>query len=169
MKRPIPFCSCGSIYRRFSTGWWLGLLSYLMPFKITPRWRREGPWWKSVRLGWPDWMDDIFAYWHRARYGWAPRDVWNLDAHLNTVLAGSLEHLALHKHGSPCGYPGRAETFDAPTDHERWKDDLLRWAHAFDEAVRGVEIYDAPHYERIRKNLHTTLKELEPWWEALWD
>jgi hypothetical protein len=124
--------------------------------------------------GMPGWCRDIYTYWHRARYGWAPRDTWNLDNHLNHVLAGTLDYLADHAHGCPQEY------FDeSATDNEchKWSADLRRWARAFREDPDEVNIYDrdnnyAQHQAeetRRRQNIHTALKEIEPVWESLWD
>ena len=124
-----------------------------------------------VSAGLPGWVYDIYAYWHRARYGWAPRDTWSLDSCLNHILAGTLEHLAEHSHGTPYVTEGT----DVDIEFARWAADLRRWAQAFAEAAEGVHIYDAPEYtkqraeeERRQENLHKALREIEPWWEALW-
>jgi len=122
------------------------------------------------------------TYWHRARYGWAPRDTWSLDLYLNSVLGGALDHLATHSGGAPTGYGVDApEGYDVDgnldtTNFAQWEADLRRWAAAFREAAEDVTIYDAPTYERQqaeerrrRENLHTALREIEPWWDALWD
>ena len=106
------------------------------------------------------------TYWYRARHGWAPRDTWSLDIHLNKVLAGSLMHLANTTHTYPLGYK----------THEQWVADLLRWAKAFSEDPEDVDIFDKPIYtlhwaeeHRRRKAIHQALKELEPVWDSLWD
>lgn len=122
----------------------------------------------------PGWCRDIYTFYHRGRYGWAPRDTWSLDIYLNRVLAGSLAHLAEHTHGCPQEY------FDgSATDNEchRWNAELRRWALAFREDPQNVDIYDSDNNytaqkaeeDRRRANLHRALKEIEPMWEALWD
>lgn len=139
---------------------------------------------------------DLHTLYHRARYGWAPRDVWSLDHYLNRVLAGTLERLAATAHGSPSGYPYpdlhvRCGTTvrpyredDAPddvvTDHEQWQADLKRWARAFREAEEDDDIFEdgspfrtgeerQAEVDRRRDALRQALAELTPWWEALWD
>ena len=162
---PIPFCSLGG-FRLFSSYWWADLLWYVTGIQISilhlyydvrPR----------IRWRVPGWCGDLYTYWHRARYGWAPRDTWSLDVHLNRVLAGTLEHLADHTLSYPATY----------TSHEQWESDLRRWAQAFREDPQDVDIYDRDdnytqhraEEDRRRANLHAALKELEPLWEGLWD
>lgn len=38
---------------------------------------------------------------HRARYGWAPMDVWNMDAYLTDIVPPMLRHLAHNSVGCP--------------------------------------------------------------------
>ena len=139
----------------------------------------------------PGWCYDIHTFWHRGRYGWAPRDTWSLDHYLNRVLAGSLECLARDSHGVPAGFPEGMEYWVPPASQEipdsgsndvdarfkLWQDKLLEWAKAFHEDPDDVVIYDREddyvrqraEEERRRVNLHKALKEMEPWWEGLWD
>lgn len=155
MKQPIRFRSSGG-YRRFCDLWW-----------------RD--WFRWLTVGW---LRDIRAYWHRARYGWAPCDTWSLDYYINGVLGGALEHLAEHSCGAPCGYPDPAPTtWEPPTDCDQWQADLRRWAKAFQDAARDDyyeihgENFDAWHADEDARRvaLHAALKEIEPWWDALWD
>jgi hypothetical protein len=172
MKRPIPFSSFGG-YRRLCLWWWNDLLSYITGITFTAylhHYDKPRPSWRS-----PGWWNDIRTYWLRARYGWAPRDTWGLNHHLNGVLAGSLWYLAEHKNGTPVGY-GSPTDDDPDTNHEQWEADLKRWALAFSEDPDDVEIYDEPHYaehsaeeHRRRAAIHQALREMEPWWDALWD
>lgn len=60
--------------------------------------------------------------WHRARYGYAYIDAWNMNTSWCEMGANMLLHLAQHG----CGYPGQGE-FDTP---EKWK------AHLEDMAAR---------------------------------
>ena len=53
--------------------------------------------------------------WHRARYGWSPRDTWSLDDYLCRVAAESLTHLRDNAHGHPGG-----------TTPEKWAAQLTR-------------------------------------------
>ena len=159
-KYPIPFCSFGG-YRRFCRSWWKDL-------------------WRWVSHGW---FSDLYAYWHRARYGWASRDTWSLDHYLAGVLAGSLWHLGEHSHGAPGGYPQREATFDVEskwlgeTNFALWEADLKRWSQAFADFNRDdyYELhgtnYTAWHADEERRGaaMHAALVEMEPWFEALWD
>jgi hypothetical protein len=173
---PIRFSSFGG-YRRFTTSWWFDVLSHFTPLRVHTATFRDNKWWRFrsySRIGWPGFCHDIYTYWHRARYGWAPRDVWNLNDHLNRVIAGSLTHLANNTHGVPGAYARPDE--DTDSAYERWVADLNRWALAFYEASEPVAIYDKPNYvkhraeeDRRRNNLQAALAEMAPWWEALWD
>jgi hypothetical protein len=177
-RKAIPFCSFGG-YRRFCSWWWHDLLWYVTGISVD-KYRREmkRPWWRFAALRRPGWAADIYTYWHRARYGWAPKDTWSLDHYLNGVLAGSLVHLADHSYGTPAGYPTLelTEATDA-TDHVKWEADLKRWARAFSEDPDDVDIYDASdgyvkqwaEEKRRRDAIHQALREMEPWWDALWD
>ena len=152
MKQPIKFCSFGG-YRMFSVPWW----------KDLGQWITRG------------WLRDIKTYWHRARYGWAPRDTWSLDHYVSGVLGGALAHLAKHKNGTPSGYPCLDP--QCHTDHDRWVADLQRWAEAFAAYARddyyelhGTD-YKAWHADEKRRqeNMEQALKEMTPWFTALWD
>lgn len=160
----IRFSSFGG-YRWFSSNWWKEVLWYAIGLDM----------WSELRVtrSSPGWCQDIYTFYHRGRYGWAPRDTWSLDIYLNRVLAGSLTDLAEHTHGCPSRY------FDASaTDNEchRWRAELRRWALAFREGAQDVDIYDhdnnyAAHKaeeDRRSANLHQALKEIEPMWESLW-
>ena len=78
------------------------------------------------------------------------------------------------RHVARQGAHDRISAGEFPVD---LRGDLRRWATAFAEDPDDVDIYDrengyARHNAeetRRRTNLHTALKELEPWWEALWD
>lgn len=162
LRKSIRFSSFGG-YQTFSSYWWKELLWYVIGLHISD-YRAK------CMMSIPGWMQDIYTFYHRGRYGWAPRDTWSLDGYLNHVLAGTLEYLAEHSHGS--AYP----LTDEDPNGERWPADLRRWAHAFSEDPQEVDIYDAPDYTqhraeeiRRRQNLHTALKEIEPVWESLWD
>lgn len=135
---------------------------------------------RRIRVFW----QDVRTAWHRARYGWAPSDTWNLQDYLAGVMAGSLKHLAETSYGSPNGYPlTEGITAETPTNHELWKQDLLRWAeacreYALDENdLYNDAVYDqmTPDYEHIaliakqrNEAFHHALKEMEPWFDSLW-
>lgn len=165
LRKSIQFCSLGG-YRRFTVPWWNDILWYLTGL--------SGYGMSCPAVGVPGWCLDIYTYWHRARYGWAPRDTWSLDNHLNHVLAGTLGHLADHTHGCSFQY------FDeSATDNEchKWELTLRQWANAFNEDPDDVTVYDrtnnyaehAAEEDRRRVNIHTALKEIEPVWENLWN
>lgn len=172
-KKPLNFCSFGR-WRLFCDAWWNDLSWYLVGISWTNSWNLDDkPWWKTLRWGLPGWLHDIKTFWHRARYGWAPRDTWSLDYYLNGVLAGALQYLADHNHGAPAGY-GSADNVE--TNFEKWDSDLRRWAKTFSEDSNDVKIYDKPNYEkhwaeekRRREAIHLALREIEPWWDSLWD
>lgn len=162
VREAIPFCSFGG-YRPFTSYWWSQLWRYLIR----------------------GWYQDIYTYWHRARYGWAPRDTWNLDHSLNRVLAGTLTHLAEHCNGAPAGYPRLKNRNHDKTDFKRWEYDLKRWGRAFEDLNWWEEndIYfprddnDPNWYQNklmpveqfFAKRAEKALKEMAPWWQALWD
>lgn len=151
-KEPIKFFH-GNPCRRFSSYW---LKHYLWYF-------------------WKGWRQDVHGIYHRARYGWAPRDLWNLDFYLNKVIAETLERLAETKCGTPVGYPQRNPVnTEVEPDHDLWRADLKRWAKAFrDVNTLEEEKMDIPTYmDESRKRwdaLEQTLIEMAPWWGALWD
>lgn len=170
LRKPIPFCSFGGS-QPLTRWWWCDLLSYTTGISISHCYAYGDG---RVRWRTPRWCRDLYTYWHRARYGWAPRDTWSLDGHLNDVLAGTLEYLADHTHGCPSVYYA-GDQHDAPC--HKWNAKLRQWAHAFSEDPNDVNINDRENQyaqqkaeeNRRRVNIHTALKELEPNWEHLWD
>lgn len=156
-SNPIKFCSFGG-YRRFCKAWWKDLF-----------------WWLTR-----GWAYDIQNYWLRARYGWAPRDTWSLDDYISGVLGGALEHLAANTHGTPPCYPRISHadcTPDCEPDHAQWEADLRRWAAAFraysthDYYEKHGKDYKSWHEDEIAryKAVQQALREIEPWFGALWD
>lgn len=154
---PIKFSSFGG-YRPFCVSWWKDL-------------------WRTMTTGW---IYDVRTYWHRARYGWAPKDTCSLDHYLNGVLGGALRHLADHSYGCPFGYPHPEKHLnddDCDESFDLWVGDLRKWATAFENASRDdyYEVhgsnYAAWHAdEKARlEAVHQALKDMEPWWDALWD
>ena len=188
--KPIPFCSFGG-YRLFCRGWWNELVSYTLGIDFSG-WLvyRELPNTPRVTWGLPGWARDLYAFYHRGRYGWAPRDTWSLDHYLNRVMGCTLKHLAEHTHGTPSGYPHKKnppmDQYGPVTDHEQWQKDLRRWSvafldlHAWDDHEE-MDAYDTYRgnpdgYKIIRKmeenrrqRVERALKELAPWWGGLWD
>lgn len=167
-RDPINFCSLGG-YRWFSSYWWKDLLSY--PFY--------------------DFWRDCKTFYLRGRYGWAPRDTWNLESHLARTLAGTLNHLADHTHGVPATYPtGKTLPQDVATEGVYdsafilWQKDLRRWAKTFDDYydwhMNGRELaYNVREKKgmnallrkekEITNNITKTFREIGPWFRALWD
>jgi hypothetical protein len=159
--RAIRFCSFGG-YPRFGRAWWRDLL----------RWLTRG------------WMQDIATFWHRARYGWAPRDVWGLDHYLACVMGGTLRHLSDTTQGAPIGYPTKpdyrglvAYDPDAEPNFDLWKADLRRWSDVCTDFVtdnyyelygNDVQWWNADEAARSLA-LHRALREMEPHFESLWD
>ena|SRR3990167_209470 len=142
-KTPIPFSSFGG-YRRFCYAWWKDLR-------------------RSVLYGW--WCD-VLTYWQRARYGWAKRDAWDTDHYIAKVLGEMLINHSQRVNSAPCDY-----------SCEQWEADLYRWGLALQQYAttnyyelheRDFEAWSADEKAR-RVALHKALKELEPWWESLWD
>src|SRR5690242_439924 len=123
LKKPIEFCSFGG-YRPFCESWWSDLLRWTIGVSWMASYNRHDGqrWFRTLSWRRPGWYVDLYTYWHRARYGWAPRDVWSLDHHLNRVLAGALEHLANTNHGAPVGY-GSVDG-EGETDFTKWDTDL---------------------------------------------
>ena len=191
MMKPIPFCSFGG-YRLFGRSWWNELFSYTLGIDFSG-WLvyRELPNMPRVTWGLPGWMRDLYTFYHRGRYGWAPRDTWNLDHYLNRVMGCTLKHLAEHTHGTPSGYPHKKnppmEQYGPVTDHEQWQKDLRRWSvafldlHAWEDDHAEMDAYDTyrgnPDENKIirkmeenrRQRVERALKELAPWWGGLWD
>ena len=178
-RQAIPYSNYFG-YRRFCLSWWNELSRWVFGLSFG----------NPLHWGLPGWMWDIYSFWHRGRYGWCNQDTWSLDSYLNKVLAGSLEHLAHHSHGVPAGFPEGVEEWvpsrsaevsgtgsdDVDARFLLWQAKLLEWAKAFSEDPSDVDIYDAPDYtkhraeeERRREALHKALKEMELWYEALWD
>ena len=163
-RKPIPYCSFGG-FRPFSSYWWKDVRRYI------------------VR----GWWYDLHAYWHRARYGWAPRDVWSLDNYLNDVLGATLEHLANTTNGTPAGYPfinpKMKKNGEPKTNHKMWEHDLKRWGRAFDDLNWWDENdhhfprdNDPNWYAKYRavdeffsNRAQKALKQMAPWWRGLWD
>ena len=158
--KPLPLLSFGG-YRRFCAPWW-----------------RDLAWWLTR-----GWVGDLATFYHRGRYGWAPRDTWSFDDYLARVMAGGLGQLAKTTHGTPCGYPHYGHElptdFDpfAEPDHEQWSADLQRWSTVCKEYAERWDLpYDPPDYtvrraeeERRIDAMRATLVELTPWFGSLWD
>ena len=177
--KPFNFSSFSG-YVPFTDVWWRHLLQHTLGFYVA---RERFPY-----LGWgaPGFISDIYTYWHRARYGWAPRDTWNLDVYLSRVMGHSLKHLAQNTHGSPYMYPYKSSDEipvhvdghrEHDTDFDKWQTDLNRWGDALihpsvnDYVEKHGNDYDAWDKDEVeRKAVRLiALRELIEWWDALWD
>lgn len=176
MTRPIPFSILGG-YRRFSGYWWRELLWYVTGVRIIPiHVDAEKESW-DVEYGYPVWGYDLYTFWHRGRYGWAPRDAWNVDTHLDRVMSQMLAHLAETTHS----YPG-----DGYDSIESWRTQLREWSQdliapeEFSESeestcmimkARSEEDYDAYRVieQRLRGRHDAALHAVIDHWHTLWD
>lgn len=80
---------------------------------------------------------------HRARYGWAACDVWNMDSYLLEILPSMLEYLAENHTGFPSSAMDAEDItlkeshieypLDEQADNE-WKNILLKMATCFTNA-----------------------------------
>lgn len=150
-KKPARLCSY-TPYRLFSRFWWKELWDY----PLRGIWR------------------DISAFIHRGIYGWAPRDVWSLDWHLARVYAGALHHLSENN----CGCPGTWELRpDGEYNFSSWNEQLREWAATFYHYANDNyhELYGtndkawSEDEDARSAALHQALREIEPWFGALWD
>lgn len=163
MKTPCPLWHVPS-YRRFSRLWWSDLG------------------WYVVRGFWRD----LYWFYHRGRYGWAPRDIWSLDAYVDKVMGETLWALAENAHGAPAGYPhigpdnwqyAKDDPYTPLTDFDQWQADLRRWSKAFSDNARddyynlhgkNYDAWIADEDARLKAR-NAALAEMLPWWSALWD
>lgn len=171
LRKPIAFCSFRES-RPCTFYWWDSLLFYFTGITFYNFRDRF-----AIRR--PGLFVDIYTYWHRARYGWAPRDTWALHCYLNSTFAGTLEYLADHSFGCPASYVD--ETNPDNNGFHKWRVDLRRWAHTFsedpEEKSNAVHINNSSknHVKQLKEekrrhaNIHAALKELEPVWQDLWD
>lgn len=178
--KPFNFSSFGGYYVPFTGVWWRHLLQHTLGFYVA---RERFPY-----LGWgkPGFIVDIYTYWHRARYGWAPRDTWNLDDYLSRVMGHSLKHLAQTSPGAPHLYPYKSTDAlpvhvdghrEHETDFDQWQADLNRWGDALihstvdDYAEKHGEDYAASNKDAANRldARRVALRELVEWWDALWD
>ena len=189
-RKKLPYTSFGGPDPRLDNPYfWNEVTRWAIGLQFYPNYSAEIG---GSRFQWgiPGWMRDIHCFWHRGRYGWCHRDTWSLDNYLNRVLAGALEHLAQHSQGVPAGFPEGADTWVPPRSAEvsgtgsddvdarfaLWQATLREWAKVFSEDPQDVAIFDRPDYtkhraeeDRRREALHKALKEIEVYYEALWD
>lgn len=141
-----------------------------------------GRWWKETAkwLAW-GWALDLHRFLHRGRYGWAPHDSFEMSDYLNGVIGGLLIELAEEKCGAPYAYPN-LNPIDDPdnpgeleTDFELWSADLARWGNVFLDAARNDDSALGEDYAAMgraeiarAKAVEQALREMTPWWGALW-
>lgn len=174
---PIRFSSYTQ-YRRFTRYWFREVLWYLTGLRVSyivyPSVYPSEP----VRWLTPGWYRDIYTFYHRGRYGWAPRDVWDMSDHLNGVIGHMLRHLAENGVGVPSTYN---EHIDERTFRE-WEADLQTWSRAFLDLQAWKEHGEQEAFEnganwstildmekRKYAAVELALKEMASWWGALWD
>ena len=99
----------------------------------------------------------IKNYWHRARYGYAYVDAWNMDEAICDMVANMLLHIK--EYGD--GYPG-VEPYDTP---EKWHAHLEEMAAHF-RTIRNQEKWMEEHNEYFpefeKKILHNWSREYTP-------
>lgn len=141
--------------------------------------------WIAYFFGTRGFWRDLYECYHRARYGWAPSDVWSLDSYLADVMASTIHHLAKTSHGAPCGYPDPnggqfSPDGDAPVTHfDQWYDDLRRDARALEDYNwwhREGMIGDFPSNEAffaverwIQHRQRKAMAHMAEWYGGLWD
>lgn len=175
-QKAFQFFSLGR-YRPFCDAWWNDGLAYWTGLDFSGRQHILEIDARRVEWHRPRWCHDIYTYWHRARYGWAPQDTWDLDNYLDTVIGHSVIHLSNHTHSAPTGYPRLMNLpldgdwspvtdydWSPVTDYDQWRADLLRWGTACAMASAALEDEDASAAARTK-----ALEEMLPWWDSLWD
>lgn len=128
-------------------------------------------WWKDVchflMIGW---YRRVQQWKHRADYGWAPRDTWNLDWYLAGVLGQSLNHMAQ----TVTSYPSEFENefVNIPEDRrgdlalEEWRIQLYQWSEAFlDYYHADVVEMNTDRTNRCREALQGMAKYFDYLWE----
>lgn len=111
----------------------------------------------------------------RAKYGFCPRDTWNLDTYLATVLQNSLIWFSKNHHG----YPGTMtnEEYEEKLAQmiEYTKEYLADYDDYFAPDTRDTEDYEAlmKYYREMRKKKEDSIdagfKLLRELFETLWD
>ena len=79
----------------------------MIPQKVLFAWHRNG-WQPYSWFWWRHWFDwaallrEGHAVWRRGWYGYAPRDLWSLDAYLATWLPYAIKEFRERNNGHPC-------------------------------------------------------------------
>lgn len=167
---PIRFSSY-TPYRWFSHYWCREVLWYVVGLRMSAHSD------ESMQWAMPGWCRDLYTFYHRGRYGWAPRDVWDMNNYLNGVIGHMLRHLAENSMSAPS-----AHTNNDSDGYDTWKSDLETWSRAFldlqawndhgeqdafDSGADWSTIRDME--QRKYAAVERALKEMAPWWGALWD
>lgn len=169
-KKPLPWCSFVG-YKLLSSYWWKEVLSYVIGIQVQSAlvsWTL-----RSRRVMWntPGWWRDITTIYHRARYGWAPRDHWDMYTHLEKVLSEMLLHFADTTHSY-------AERYSSG---EAWSAQLREWAidiiavKQFEESDEYLRLLDTDPQafrqalERARGRRNAALQGIIESWDDLWD
>lgn len=119
--------------------------------------------------GWP--LQNYRTRRIRGRKGWAPTDVWNLEAYLSILIAETLEHLAKTDNSFPSDLLPLALDY-RPTPEE-WEHAAQSWVNWLNETAQCFREYhrltenleDAKAHEEVKKGL----ARLAERWPSLWD
>lgn len=113
--------------------------------------------------------------WHRACYGWAPEDTWNMDHTLAEVVPAMLRYLKDHSH--TLGYFPEREALvagcgDEVLGTERASARADAWLEAMAAAwdtYRGLLAGHAPRADPRWARVHAAFRDLVDHLEYLWD
>ena len=95
---------------------------------------------------------------HRAKYGWAPSDVWNVDTYISEVLSGMVDHLAV-----------RGQSLPMTVDPLTWDGILAEMSNGFHGWAKHFECDTTEEEEQAYKNVQNSLRLLTEWFSELWD
>ena len=102
----------------------------------------------------------IKTSWQRSRRGWADRDVWSIDRHLDEIIPAMLERLRDKGHGYPAEFSEEGDWPGAKGGGaERWNeilDTIIRGFRAHRELVDMDYVYD---FERYNLEIHRPREE----------
>jgi len=163
-------------------------------FEVTHAERFSKYWWKDV-FTYPfskrGLFFDLYTFYHRGRYGWAPMDVWSFDSYLERVIGAGLNHLAENSHGAPSGFPNPDPNTN--TDFDLWSVTLKQWSKSFADSYYYtmnsgelatyeskypvIDPVNDPHNfnlstvkeQKLSANISNSLVEMSKWFRNLWD
>lgn len=170
-KTPLSFSSFSYGYSILSLYWWRDLLSYLTGIHVRTALMSQSLRTNRIVVQVPGWWSDLTTFYHRGRYGWAPRDVWNLNSHMEKVLAETLLHLATNTHSyAPTHSP---ESWN--TQLREWAADLLAFRQFLDSEeyvalalARDFKAMDAKEAQVVGRR-DAALQGIIESWNHLWD